>query len=308
MPDVILSVQNIRKLLAAGNGDCALLYLCRAAALSDVVTGFTEARLECAASLLRQLGLDESQNPRFQQMDAPPEYSEEDIRRQMELPRSGFRKLVGEVQRCLGRTLSTEDLKMLLSMEEYLGLPGEVINVLVHYCVERSRSRGTGRMPGMRSIEKVAYSWADKRIDTLEKAAAYMQSETKKNTRQGELRELLGLTGRCLSPSEERYLQAWVEMGFANDAILLAYDNTCENTGGLTWKYMNSILERWNSKGLYNAEQIQTLDRKPTSAARKGGYQRHGDAPSPAMLDAVKQMLEEEDGEGCGANPGVRGR
>ncbi|MBO4212420.1 MAG: DnaD domain protein [Oscillospiraceae bacterium] len=295
MPEVILSVQNIRKLLAAGNGDCALLYLCRAAALSDVVTGFTEARLECAASLLRQLGLDDSRNPRFQQMESPPEYSEEDIRRQMELPRSGFRKLVGEVQRCLGRTLSTEDLKILLSMEEYLGLPGEVINVLVHYCAERSRSRGSGKMPVMRNIEKVAHSWADNQIDTLEKAAAYMQSETKRSVRRSEIRTLLGLTDRRLSPSEERYIRSWTEMGFSDDAVLLAYDKTCENTGGLTWKYMNSILERWNTQGLYTADQIKALDRKPASAGKKGGYQRHDDPPSPAMLDAVKQMLEEEE-------------
>ena len=43
-------------------------------------------------------------------------------------------------------------LKILLAMVEYLGLPGEVVNVLVHYCVERSRSRGAGRMPSMRSM------------------------------------------------------------------------------------------------------------------------------------------------------------
>ena len=82
-------------------------------------------------------------------------------------------------------------------------------------------------------------------------------------------------------------------MGFANDAISLAYEKTCENTGALTWKYMNSILERWNAQGLRTADQVRALDRKP-AAPRKGGYQRHGDAPSPAMLDAVKQMLEEE--------------
>ena len=83
-------------------------------------------------------------------------------------------------------------------------------------------------------------------------------------------------------------------MGFANDALELAYEKTCENTGGLTWKYMNSILERWNSQGLYTADQVRALDRKPAAAGRKGGYQRHGETPSPAMLDAVKQMLEEE--------------
>ena len=290
----MISSQSIRKLLAAGNGDSALLFLCRAAEFSDVATGFNEARLECAASLLRQLGLDESRSPRFQQSAQRPEYTEEDVRRQMELPRTGFPQLVGEVQRCLGRTLSTEELKLLLGMTEYLGLPGEVVNVLVHYCAERGRARGAGRMPSMRMIEKDAYRWAEGGIDTLEKAAAYMQNEARKNSRQGELCELLGITGRRLTPAEERYLQAWTDMGFANDAISLAYEKTCENTGGLTWKYMNSILERWNTQGLYTADQVRTLDRKPAAAARKAGYQRHGEAPSPAMLDAARQMLEEE--------------
>lgn len=294
MADVILTEQSIRKLLSAGNGDSALLYLCRRGGFSDVATGFSEARLECAAALLRQLGLDDSLDPKFLEAAQRPEYTEEDVRRQMELPRSGFRKLVGEVQRCLGKVLSTEELKLLLSMVEYLGLPGEVVNILVHYCVERNRSRGAGRMPSMRSIEKEAYHWADQRIDTLEKAAAYMQSETRRSTRTAELCQLLGISGRRLTPPEERYLQAWGDMGFANDAISLAYEKTCENTGALTWKYMNSILERWNAQGLYTADQVRALDRKPAGTSRRGGYQRHGEAPSPAMLEAVKQMLEEE--------------
>ena len=292
MSEVIVSAETIRKLLAAGNGDSALLYLCRAAELSDVATGFTEARLECAAALLRQLGLDNSRNPRFQQSAQHPEYTEQDIRRQLETPGTGFKLFVGEVQRCMGRALSNEELKSLLTMREYLCLPVEVLNVLIHYCVDRGRSRGAGRMPSMRMIEKEAYHWADLQIDTLEKAAAYIQCETAKNTRQGELCRLLGITGRRITPAEERYLQAWSDMGFANDAISLAYEKTCENTGGLTWKYMNSILERWNGQGLYTADQIRALDRKP--AARKGGYQRHGETPSPGMVDAARQMLEED--------------
>ena len=294
MADVILSEQSIRKLLSAGNGDSALLYLCRRGGFSDVATGFSEARLECAAALLRQLGLDDSLDPKFMEAAQRPEYTEEDVRRQMELPRSGFRKLVGEVQRCLGKVLSTEELKLLLSMVEYLGLPGEVVNILVHYCVERNRSRGAGRMPSMRSIEKETYHWADQRIDTLEKAAAYMQNETRRSSRTAELCQLLGISGRRLTPPEERYLQAWGDMGFANDAISLAYEKTCENTGALTWKYMNSILERWNAQGLYTADQVRALDRRPAGSPRRGGYQRHGEAPSPGMLDAAKQMLEEE--------------
>ena len=293
MSDVLLSVETIRKLLAAGNGDSALLYLCRAAELSEVATGFSEARLECAASLLRQLGLDTSRNPRFQQAAQRPEYTEQDVRLHMENPGSGFKRFVGEVQRCMGRALSNEELKILLSMREYLGLPVEVLNVLIHYCVDRGRSRGAGRMPSMRAMEREAFHWADLQIDTLEKAAAYIQHETAKSARVTELCRLMGITGRRLAPPELRYLQAWSDMGFANDAISLAYEKTCENTGGLTWKYMNSILERWNGQGLYTADQIRALDRKP-AGARKGGYQRHDDPPSPGMLDAARQMLEED--------------
>ena len=295
MSEVILSLQSIRKLLAAGNGDCALLYLSRAAGLSDVATGFTEPRLDCAAALLRQLGLDDSQAPRFQAPAERPMYSEEDVRRQMELPRSGFRKLVGEVQRCLGKVLSTEELKSLLSMSEYLGLPEEVINILVHYCVERNRSRGAGRMPSMRTVEKEAYHWADEHIDTLEKAAAYIQNRTALGSRLQELRDLLGITGRRLTPGEERYLRAWVDMGFSNEVISMAYERTCENTGALTWKYMHRILESWNEQRLYTPEQIRTMDRKSSPQSRSAGYQRHGEPLSPEMQSAVNRMLQEQE-------------
>ena len=295
MSEVILTQENIRKLLAARNGDSALLYLCRVGGFSEVATGFTEARLECAASLLRQLGLDESRNSQFLQPAERPEYTEEDVRRQMELPRSGFRKLVGEVQRCLGKVLSTEELKILLSMVEYLGLPAEVVNILVHHCVERSRMRGTGRAPSMRSIEKEAFHWADERIDTMEKAAAYMQNETRRSNRQAELSQLLGISGRRLTSAGERDLQAWVDMGFPNEVIALAYDKTCENTGGLTWKYMNRILENWNGQGLYTVEQINTMDRKPGSSQSRAGYQRHGEELSPRMQEAVKRMLANQE-------------
>lgn len=295
MSEVILSKENIRKLLAAGNGDSALLYLCRAAGFSEVATGFQEARLECASSMLRQLGLDTSSDPKFLAPAERPEYTEEDVRRQMELPRSGFRKLVGEVQRCLGKVLSTEELKILLSIVEYLGLPAEVVIILVRYCADRSRTRGNGRMPSMRTVEKEAYRWADNQIDTMEKAGLFLQNENTRSFRQAELCRMLGLTGRRLTPTEERYLQGWIGMGFPDEVIALAYEKTCENTGGLTWKYMSRILESWNSQGLYTLDQIKALDRKPGAAGKNPGYQRHGESLSPQMQDAVNRMLADQE-------------
>ena len=112
-----LDVQAVRRILAAGSGDAALLYLCRTCGLSDVVTGFSEARLTEAERLLRQLGAQQPDAPRYLKgADERPEYSDYDVAAQLEPPQSPFRRLVGEVQRYLGKALSTEELKILLSM------------------------------------------------------------------------------------------------------------------------------------------------------------------------------------------------
>ena len=63
--------------------------------------------------------------------------------------KAAFSKLVGEAQRRLGRTLSTEELKTLLSFTDYLRLPPEVVGILLTYCIERNRRKGI-RLPSIR--------------------------------------------------------------------------------------------------------------------------------------------------------------
>ena len=44
--------------------------------------------------------------------------------------------------------------------------------MLVCYCKERLRRKGSNRNPSLRTIEKEAYAWAEQGINTLEEAAA----------------------------------------------------------------------------------------------------------------------------------------
>lgn len=106
-----------------------------------------------------------------------------------------FRLLVGEVQRTLGRILTTEELKILLSFRNYLDLPAEVVSMLVCYCKERLRRKGSNRNPSLRTIEKEAYAWAEQGINTLEEAAAYMQAQNARYTRTANLMKLLQISG-----------------------------------------------------------------------------------------------------------------
>ncbi len=284
-----LPQSDVRKLLSAASPEAALLYIYIHCGNRPEEAGkelnLSEARFGCAAATLRQLGLwpEERRSP-----IAPgerPQYTEHDVLEAMDTDQS-FRGLYGEIQRLMGRTLNTEELKILLSFIRYLGLPGDVISVLVCYCRDRARQKGHLRSPSLRTIAKEAYAWAERGIDSLEEAAAFIQAQNVRNSRLSRLMQLLQIRGRSLTAAEERYAQSWLDMGFEEEAITMAYERTCLNTGGLNWAYMNKILQRWHQQGLHAAEEIRAGDRRPVPQGASGQL---GDAE----LEAIQRILQE---------------
>ena len=284
-----IPAEDLRKLLGACSGDAALLYLClRSGSTPEEAAkqlNFTPTRYSCACATLRQLGLwiEESRTPILP--GERPAYTEKDVIEAMDHS-SDFRLLYGEVQRLLGRSLSTEELKIILSFVHYLGLPTEVISVLVSYCKDRSRQRGNSRNPSLRTIEKEAYRWAEEGIETLEAAAAYIHAQNVRASRLSQLMNTLQIRGRSLTQAEERYALSWLDMGFDMDVIAMAYERTCLNTGGMNWPYLNKILQRWNEAGMKTVEQIRSGDRKP--ANQSGPRQLDADE-----LAAIARIMQE---------------
>ena len=286
---VKISENHMRKILSAGNPDAALLYLYLGSGNSmeeaEADLNFGGSRLSCAGATLRQLGLIEEERPSHIVPGERPSYTEGDVLNAMDADAS-FRGLYGEIQRVLGRSLNTEELKIVLGFVRYLGLPADVITVLVCYCKERARQRGSLRNPSLRTIEKEAYAWAERGIDTVEEAAAFIQAQNVRNSRIHRLMDILQIRGRRLTPAEERYASNWLELGFDEEAIGLAYERTCLNTGGLNWAYMNTILQRWHEKGLHDVQSIQSGDQKPVP---KGASGQLGEAE----LEAIQKLMRE---------------
>lgn len=302
MQPVTLSTEELRKLLSCGCTDAVALYLYRRSAqpLETALDAlhFTVPQMVAATESLRQLGLwDTPERPPLQ--PERPTYTEDDVRRAIRDSQTQFSKLVGEAQRRLGRTLSTEELKTLLSFVDYLRLPVEVVGLLLSYCVERARQRSM-RAPSMRAIEKEAYRWADDGIDNLETASFFVQQQLKLHTRVQQIRLLLQIDQRRLTSAEEQYIASWISMGFGDDVIRMAYEKTCLNTGALKWAYMNSILRSWHENNLHTPEEIAQGDAKaPAMPARRGNemYASH-DAPlTPLEKKAVERALAKA-GEG----------
>ncbi len=259
------------KLLSAASGDGALLYIYLKSgntpenAMQEL--GMNETRYSCAMGLLRQLSLWEDAPKAAFVPGERPAYTEQDVMQSMGTDES-FRSLYGEVQRRLGRALTTEELKILLGFVRYLGLPADVVCVLVSFCQERARQRGSLRNPSLRTIEKEAYAWAEAGIDTMEAAAGFIHSQNVYNSRLASLLRLLQIRGRNLTAGEEKYAKQWLDMGMEDGVIALAYERTCMNTGGLSWAYMHKILTRWYEAGFRTVEQVKNADRRgPVPAA-----------------------------------------
>ena len=270
---LVISAADVRKLLSAASPDAALLYIYVNSGNRPETAGdnlnMNESRLNCAGATLRQLGLWPEERPCHIAPGERPNYTEMDVLSAMESDAS-FRGLYGEIQRLLGRTLNTEELKILLSFVNYLGLPGDVISVLVCYCKDRARQRGSLRNPSLRTIEKEAYAWAERGIDSVEEAAAFIQNQNFRTSRLRRLMDVLQIRGRSLTAAEERYAQSWLDMGMEEELISMAYERTCLNTGGLNWPYMNKILQRWQEQGFRTVEEVQSGDRKPVPKGASG--------------------------------------
>ena len=262
------------RLIAAHDGDVALLYiwlsrtecfdadraareLCRTAA--EINSAYEKL---CRMELL---GTMPSEAPlrRLPPSEELPEYTAEDIVRRSEAD-GGFKAVVKEAQRKLGRALSTADLKILFGIYDYLALPADVIFMLLSYCVDLFAEKyGPGRLPSMRNIEKEAYSWVNKEILTFEQADEYIKNAAERRSRVNELKAAMGIRGRALTPTESKYIASWLDIGFDNEAILIAYDRTVTNTGSLKWSYMNKILLSWHEKGIHTEAEILEKDSRP---------------------------------------------
>ena len=284
---ITLSQADMRKLLSAASPDGALLYLYLQGGNRLEMAGkdlnMNESRLGFATAVLRQLGLLADERPGTVIVGERPNYSGEDVSRanyDFE-----FVALKEEVQRQFGKILNVEEEKILLGFYRYLGLSADVISLLVSYCISRAKRQGKIRNPSLWTIEKEAYAWAEKGIDSFEEASAYIQMQDQRQSRLGRLMQILQIHGRKLTAAEDRHANAWLDMGMEDEVIAMAYERTCLNTGGLNWSYMNKILQRWHSQGLHTAEAVRGGDQKPGS----NNGQRQLDADEVA---AIRRMME----------------
>lgn len=268
---VSLSGEAADKLLARGEGDAALFCLALLRhgepEAARKALRWTGERAQRAWSALADLGLVADRAPAPEstllEPEGPPDYLRADILKAIE-EEPTFQGLYHAMERRLGKKLSDADLKGLYEIYDFLALPAEVILLLTTWCMEEFQEKyGPGRVPRLSLIKKTAYAWRRMGVDTAEAAEEYLKTQSRLRARERELLPLLDITGRPPVEREREYLDAWVEMGFPNDAVRLAYERTVLKKQTLHWAYMNSILKSWHGKGLHTVAEIEAGDSAP---------------------------------------------
>ncbi len=251
----------------------------------------TADQLNSALHTLQQLGLADVEGAavRALQSEKRPDYSPDELTASLQRD-NHFQQLTEDVSRKMGKILSNSDLATLLGLYTWLGLPADVISLLVVYCqTEHRRRMGTGgRGPTLRQIEKTAIEWEKQGLVTAERCEAWMVERERLQSTTAQLARAVQITGRVPTNSEEGYLQRWATMGLSPELVYEAYDRTVLRCGKMEWKYIDAILGNWHQKGLLTVDDVRGGDKKSTFDNAKD--KRKTGQPGDFERLAVEQM------------------
>ena len=272
---VTLPAAAVDRLLQSGQGDAALLYL----ALRRFGRGVTPEELEKALPISR-LRIDAAEKklqelsllprPEHPVPPAPaeerPVYTTQDIAGLI-TDNEGFRLLIPQTEQQLGKKLRTPDLQILAGLYDDVGMPADVIYLLVCHCVERAKRRwGEGRRPTLRQIEKEGYHWAQLGIFDQSAAAVYLKRWAEREGRYAAYLRALQIRDRQPVEAERRYIDQWMDMGFPPETVALAYERTVFYKKDLNWRYLNGILRRWHDASWHTPQQVEQGEQRGASA------------------------------------------
>ncbi len=305
---VTLSREAAQRALGAESADCSRLLLWLALnpeendlSKAEKALSLPRERLDAA---LAALGLsDEAQpqesseapapvHPKKSAVQALPDYTGEEL--SQALSDAHFAFLCTQAERCFQRPLRRHECSTLLALYEDVGIPAEVLALVLTYCTQRAADNlpeGTRARASFAQVRAEAMRWFESGVDTAEKAEEHIRSLEEKRRLSGRVLRILGIDNRRPSPTELGYIENFLILDPSLSMIAKAYDITVTNKGSLVWRYMQSILMRWYQSGYRS---VQDVEKGESSRRTKTPSAQHTDE---RYEDAVMDFLKNDETE-----------
>jgi len=198
---------------------------------------------------------------------------------QMARKDSNIPLLLQETQLLLGRELTPAQSGTLMELYSDFGLSPQYLFTLINYCV----SIGKGNM---NYIESTAAHWVEQGVDTVERAEAQITRLNAAHQQEGQVKAAFGIRDRELSTNQKACVARWFgEYGMALEMIRLAYDQTVDNIGKVSFPYMDKVLLNWHQQGIGSPEQL-----KKAEEAR--ARQTHAQPKPSYDMEQIRQRFE----------------
>lgn len=186
------------------------------------------------------------------------------------------------VEALFGRMLNHMEQRSLIWIHSYLGMRSDVLLTLLGYCVSIDKI-------SMSYAESIAISWTELEILTLEQAETEIRRLTSAHSFLSDIRKMFEMQHSPTS-QQKKYIESWQQKGYSMELIRYAYELTIESIEKLNFKYINTILEKWESQGVSTVEQAQQQRNTP---ARNLSKKPQDDAQLDEYLRVVNRFRED---------------
>ena len=212
--------------------------------------------------------------------------------------------MIDECATLLGQAcLSNTEVKKLTALCAQYALSPDFVATLAAY--KASKGRTTVKL-----ICDEAIKLSGKGIDNAEALDAYIKSLEESSGAEWEIRRVMGIYGRNLSPSEKGYFKKWSEdFGYSVTVITEAYDiavlNSKSGRGDL--RYMDKILTDWHTAGCRTLSECKARSEAEVAkltAEKASKKKQKSEAPTPrygnfdvneAFMNALERSFTSED-------------
>ena len=192
--------------------------------------------------------------------------------------------LFREAESLFGRFVSDAERISMVWMVDNLGLESAVVRMIIQHCASIDKCN-------TRYIEKMALSWANSEIDTVEKAEAHLLLMEQLKKEWATVCSAFGIEYRLSTEKEQTYAHTWIkEWRFNKKMLKLAYDACVDAKGKFIIAYVHKVLEGWHKEGLDTPEKVASASEernKKTAAKPKS----QGKANKSYNIDEYEKLL-----------------
>ncbi|MBR5596164.1 MAG: DnaD domain protein [Lachnospiraceae bacterium] len=183
----------------------------------------------------------------------------------------------------LGRTLTANDVRSLLFISDELHFSFDLLDYLLQYCIDRGKK-------DFRYIEKVAISWAQANVTTIEQAQNH-SSKYDKDTYM--VMNALGKNNQP-TPKEAEFIRRWYQVyGFTSDVILEACERTVLATDKHRFEYADKILKNWKALGIHHKNDISKADAAFEATKKKVGSNGSTPTSGGSTANGIKNKFNQ---------------